>query len=152
MFTSHVFAVGAEFSGGLFRNCKGMDRKITHKAAAQVVEVIGKSAQSVQNSLRIPATFKLKPLPLHRAAPQYFMHIDRKAHILRFLLAALCFTQISHIPTGNGGNCGWLSRKLSQCHHNGFFPFIYNESNSISIRMIIHNAMAEMRYRVAIPS
>jgi hypothetical protein len=38
-------------------------------ASAKVVEVIGKSAQGVQNDLRIPAAFKLKPLPLHRAAP-----------------------------------------------------------------------------------
>jgi hypothetical protein len=38
----------------------------------------------------------------------------------QFLLA-LGFTQIGHIPTGNSGNCGRLCRKLSQCHHNGFF-------------------------------
>ena len=77
-----------------------MSRKITHIAAAQVVEVIGKSAQGVQNGLRIPATFKLKPLPLHRVALQHFMYIDRETHILRFLPVVLCFTQIGQIPTG----------------------------------------------------
>ncbi|MBA7710977.1 hypothetical protein ES703_119927 [subsurface metagenome] len=46
-------------------------------AAAKVVEVIGKSAQGVQNGLWIPAAFKLKPFPLHREALQYFMDIDR---------------------------------------------------------------------------
>jgi len=93
--------LGPDLSG-LFRNNKGMSRKITHKvcpiiislktrieraivigntkeniAAAQVVEVIGKSTQCVQNGLRIPAAFKLKPLPLHRAALQNFINIYR---------------------------------------------------------------------------
>jgi hypothetical protein len=66
----------------------------------KVVKVIGKSAQGVQNGLRIPAAFKLKPLPLRRAAPQHFMYIDRETHILRSPLVALRFTQISQIPTG----------------------------------------------------
>jgi len=43
----------------------------------------------------------------------------------QFLLA-LCFTQIGQIPTGNGGNCGWLRRKLSECHHNSFFPLYHH--------------------------
>ena len=46
-------------------------------AAAKVVEVIGKSAQGVQNSLRIPAAYKLKPFPFHRETLQHFMDIDR---------------------------------------------------------------------------
>ena len=36
------------------------------------------------------------------------------------LLLALGFTQIDQIPTGDGGDCGWLRRKLSQCHHKVF--------------------------------
>lgn len=70
-------------------------------AAAQVVEVIGKSAQGVQNSLRIPAAFKLKPLPLHRAAPQHFMYIDRRTHILQFVR----FVNNVGDPSFNGRLC-----------------------------------------------
>jgi hypothetical protein len=54
-----------------------MSRKITHITPAQVVEVIGKSAQGVQNGFWIPAAFKLKPFPLHRETLQHFMNIDR---------------------------------------------------------------------------
>lgn len=41
----------------------------------------------------------------------------------QFLLA-LRFTQIGNIPIDDGGYCGWFRRKLSQCHHNSFFPFL----------------------------
>ena len=47
----------------------------------------------------------------------------------QFLLA-LRFTQISYIPTGNGGDCRWLRRKFLQRHHNSIFPFILSIQNS----------------------
>jgi hypothetical protein len=63
-------------------------------------------------------------LPPLEPPPELFILIK----LINEFLIALRFTQIGNIPTGDCEDCGWLRRKLSQCHHNSFFPFILYSS------------------------
>jgi len=45
-------------------------------SASPIMEVIGKGAQSVQDGLRVPAFFELKPLPFDQAAFEDFKDVE----------------------------------------------------------------------------